>query len=235
MMYRTLLLISATAIAACGRSERAATADSARGDVTSAVDTGMAGMDHSKMPGMADTTAGVTGDTGAMAGMDHANMPGMAAPTGAAKGASKSGAMAGMDHSKMPGMAVPSRNATPNTKAMAGIDHANMPGMNRTSGAQSRGSTPRQAPMANMDHANMPGMRPTRAAASAPAQMDHANMPGMTMPATPPVTTADLKLDSLLNALLNDAVVRQRIQSDTSLKRRWDQAARRTILLDRPE
>lgn len=217
-MYRTLLLISAAAVAACGDGGRRATPDSARGDVTSRTDTSMAGMDHANMPGMADSGAVGTGDTAAM---DHTKMPGMGQPSAGAN------ATPAVDHSKMPGMGGGARDARP----MAGMDHASMPGMTRTPAGASR------APMAGMDHANMPGMSRPAARGTAPAQVDHANMPGMVMPAVSatPVSAGDLKLDSLVSALLNDPAVRQRIQSDSNLKRRWDQAARRTILLDRPE
>lgn len=217
-MYRTLLLISAAALAGCGDGDRRATPESARGDVTSRADTGMSGMDHSKMPGMADSAAGAAGG---MAGMDHSKMPGMGGRAGGGD------TTAAVDHSKMPGMGGGARGGN----AMGGMDHANMPGMTRTPAAGGR------APMAAMDHANMPGMNRPAARATAPAQMDHANMPGMAMPAPTAalLSAGDVKLDSLLNALLNDSVVRQRIQSDTSLKRRWDEAAKQTILLNRPD
>lgn len=56
-------------------------------------------------------------------------------------------------------------------------------------------------------------------------------MPGMT---AAPLSAADMKLDELVARLLADSVVRSRIQTDTALKRRWDEAARRTLLLNNP-
>lgn len=80
----------------------------------------------------------------------------------------------------------------------------------------------------------MPGMNMPAAGAqmrSAAAPVDHASMPGMT---AAPLSAADRKLDELVARLLGDSVVRSRIQTDTALKRRWDDAARRTLLLNNP-
>lgn len=68
----------------------------------------MAGMDHSKMPGMAQSAGTAT--------MDHP-----AAPSGSSPG------MAGMDHSAMPGMRPGA--STRNEPGMAGMDHSAMGGM----------------------------------------------------------------------------------------------------------
>ena len=195
-MLRSIGFLLAAIAVACGDNDRRQPAtESARGDVAAGADSGMAGMDHSKMPGMADSTA-----------------------TG----------MEGMDHSKMPGMTAPA----PAGGSMARMDHSNMPGMSGASGSPRRPANP----MAGMDHANMPGMvPPSRAATPSMPPMDHTNMPGMTGAMSTPATAAELKLDTLVAALLNDPIVRQRIQSDSSLKRRWDSAAKQTILLTRPQ
>ena len=187
-------LLTLLAMAACTGDSRTPKADSARGEVSAAADTGMAGMDHSKMPGMATKTA----PANAMAGMDHSKMPGMA------KTPAPGNAMAGMDHSKMPSMAAKTAPAN----AMAGMDHSRMPGM-------ATNTAPANA-MAGMDHSTMPGMS------------------GVSGAATPPATAADEKLDRLVAGLLSDSIVRQRIQTDTALRRRWDEAARRTLLPSRP-
>jgi hypothetical protein len=114
----------------------------------------MAGMDHSRMPGMAGATrdrpvrggagAGLAGmDHTGMASMDHSRMPGMASRAGARRaqpGAAAS--MAGMDHSHMPGMSAATgvRPAPPGASAgTAAMDHATMPGMTM---AQTPGTTP---------------------------------------------------------------------------------------------
>lgn len=220
-MSRNIGLLIAALVVACGDNDRRQPAtDSARGDVATGADSGMAGMDHSKMPGMADSAA-----TG-MEGMDHSKMPDMTAP------APGGGSMAGMDHSKMPGMGTAPASPGRPVRPMAGMDHSNMPGMGAASGSRRRPANP----MAGMDHANMPGMvPPSRAATPSTPPMDHSNMPGMTGAMSTPATAAELKLDTLVAALLNDPIVRQRIQSDSSLKRRWDNAARQTILLTRPQ
>ena len=193
-MTRSLILVAALALAACGRdNDRPNPTDSARGDVAPATDTGMAGMDHSKMPGMtadsAAATAGRANPAGAMAGMDHSQMPGMAPAASNTK--TTSGNMAGMDHSKMPGMgAMKTTTAANTTKASGGS-------------------------MAGMDHSNMPGMTAAPAPAPAPA--------------------GEVKLEQLIAALLRDSVVQARIRADTALRRRWDQAAQRTLLPNTPE
>lgn len=210
-MRRWIAVPILIALTACGGGDRTPASESARGEVTRAADTGMAGMDHSKMPGMNPDTATP------MAGMDHSKMPGMATKTAPAN------AMAGMDHSKMPGMGT--KTAPANT--MAGMDHSKMPGMGTKTAPASA--------MAGMDHSKMAGMGTKTAPANAMAGMDHSNMPGMSGAATAPTTTAvDAKLDRLVATLLNDSVVRQRIQNDTALRRRWDEAARRTLLPNRP-
>lgn len=218
-MSRSIGFLMAAVVVACGGTDRRqAATDSARGDVAAGADTGMAGMDHSKMPGMAGSTAM------GMEGMDHSKMPGMAAP------APGSGSSARVDHSTMPGMGTAPASPDRPARSMAGMDHSNMPGMGAS-------ESPRRTanPMAGMDHANMPGMGPpSRTATPSMPSMDHPNMPGMTGGMSTPVTAAELKLDTLVAALLNDPVVRQRIQTDSSLKRRWDSAAKQTILLTRP-
>ncbi len=211
-IMRPWLVLSLTiGLAACRGDERAPASDSARGEVSAPADTGMAGMDHSKMPGMSPDTATP------MAGMDHSKMPGMGTKTAPAN------AMAGMDHSKMPGMGTKTAPAD----AMAGMDHSKMSGM------ATKTATPNA--MAGMDHSKMPGMGTKTAAPTAMPAMDHSNMPGMSGAATAATTTAaDAKLDRLVATLLNDPIVRQRIQSDSALRRRWDEAARRTLLPSRP-
>lgn len=194
-MRRHLVFAFTASLAACSSGERRSpAAETARGEVVSPADTSMAGMDHSKMPGMTPDTST------SMAGMDHAKMSGMGTKTAPAN------AMAGMDHSKMPGMNT--KTASTNSNAMAGMDHSKMPGMGT--------KTPPANAMAGVAHSKMPGM-------------------GSEATTAPTATTAaDAKLDRLVAALVNDPLVRQRIQTDTALRRRWDEAARRTLLPTRP-
>ncbi len=102
---------------------------------------GMAGMDHSSMPGMSGSPAPTASGgqpakpADPMAGMDHSNMPGMgASPARKSSGgrtATASVPMAGMDHSKMDmsgsTSTTPRRTATTPAPAMAGMDHSTMP------------------------------------------------------------------------------------------------------------
>ena len=234
-MIRSLPAALALALVACGGTGKDSSAtDSARGEVASTTDTGMAGMDHSKMPGMAANS----GADSAMAGMDHSKMQGMAPATSDTK--TTTGSMAGMDHSKMAGMAPSASNSKMATRSMAGMDHSKMPGMGATKTTNATKAT--GGSMAGMDHSNMPGMvaptsRTTRSpgTSTAPA-MDHANMPGMTAAPVPaPAPAGEVKLERLIAALLQDSLVRARIRADTALRRRWDQAAQRTLLPNTPE
>ena len=204
---RAMMCLAVVAFAACGKKDAPVrAAESARGDVAARTDTGMAGMDHANMPGMgADTGRGATASA-----VDHANMAGMA---GSKTTGTKTTPIAGMDHSKMPGMTAP---RAPRGQA-APMDHANMPGMNM--------AQPSAAQRRRVGTAAAPGAMPA---------MDHANMPGMTMTTAPAMTVADAKLDTLIAALLRDPVVRQRIESDPTLRTRWDQAAKQTIVPARP-
>ena len=139
---------------ACNREPRSpARTESARGEVTPVrVDTGMAGMDHSMMPGMPGMTAKdtPTTDKTAMAGMDHSKM-------------------------QMPGMADMKSRAAPNGKSdMAGMDHSKMPGMGNSKAASSSGN------MAGMSHAKMPGMTAARHTNMGGASMGNMNMSAAT-------------------------------------------------------
>lgn len=164
-----------------------------------------------------------------------------ASDTGAARGApANDSAMAGMDHSKMD-MGTPStasRSAATGS-AMAGMDHSTMAMPTPPSGSTPRRATPAGAGgMAGMDHSTMqmgtprPAVRPSSAPrAGATQAMDHSTMPGMQ--ATPP-NPIDQKVQQLIAQLVQDSVVRSRIQSDTVLRNRWQDPDVRRILLGRP-
>lgn len=109
--------------------------------VTSAPDSagGMAGIDHSNMPGMGGNTATKAsgGQTTAkpaapMAGMDHSNMPGMsggpARKSPAGQSAKPAAPMSAMDHSQMnmSGSTPSTPRRTTTTSAMEGMDHSTM-------------------------------------------------------------------------------------------------------------
>ena len=227
------LLTSAVAIA-CSAPEKGRTAD-----------TGATGR-------TVDSAGGETADsTHDMAGMDHSKMPGMAKPD-SVSGSQPASGMAGMDHATMPGMsktAPATGRATP-SGSMAGMDHSNMPGMTKASGSASAATRPN--PMARMDHSNMPGMTkapstaPRPAPATAMAGMDHSNMPGMAKSATSAGGTtpaaimefgaspADEKLRQIVAALVRDSVVQRRIAADSVLRRAWDNAAVRQLILTTP-
>ena len=116
--------------------DRRAARDSAGGET---VDTGaMAGMDHSKMPGMAKATPSTSGE---MASIDHSKMPGMAKAT-----PSTGGETAGTDHSKMPGM---TKVASSTSNATAGMDHSKMPSMAPSTRTRETSTMP------GVDHAGM--------------------------------------------------------------------------------
>ena len=121
--------------------------------------------------------------------------------------------MAGMDHSNMPGM-----DRTPARGGLAEMDHSNMAGM------EASGARPSQNGMAAMDHSAMSISAATADATG--AAMDHANMPGM----APAARTADVKIEMLIAELTRDSIVQQRIQTDTALRRLWqDPSLRRRI------
>ena len=115
---------------------------------------GMAGTDHTSMPGMAmsgmnmlETQAPSPGPVAPMAGMDHSKM-----------------AMPAMDHGNMPGMAMP------------GMNHGNMPmGQNTPASGPTGGSmaTANQNGMAGMNHGGMGGMQ-----MADPIQQDTGAPPG---------------------------------------------------------
>jgi uncharacterized protein involved in copper resistance len=227
-----VLLVASLVLAACsgGNDERAAGdgSDSAAARRTDSAGGEMAGMDHSKMPGMATDTGG------SMTGMDHSNMPGMGTST--AQGA-PGGSMAGMDHSNMPGMATaPSTGRTAGaarsgtasgSSAMAGMDHSNMPGMNapatRSQSGTSRGST--MNGMAGMDHSTMP--------MGTNAQQGMQIMPGMPGTQAAPDEAAQ-KLQRLMAELVEDPEVRQRILADSALRRGWQNPTVRQSVRKQP-
>jgi hypothetical protein len=137
----------------------------------------MAGMDHSKMPGMGQSAGMETmdhatapgGKRPGMTGMDHSAMPGM--KRGGASGTKPSG-MAGMDHSAMPGMRRPG-TSTRNQSAMAGMDHSGMTRMNHgaVSGQAASAAAGGAAPntMSGMGH-GMAAMGQTTAPAPLPPE-----------------------------------------------------------------
>src|SRR2546428_4465765 len=77
-------------------------------------------------------------DGSSMAGMDHSRMPGMGTAPGARPAARAGSGMAGMDHSRMPGMGTTpgARPAARAGSSMAGMDHSRMPGMGAAPGAR---------------------------------------------------------------------------------------------------
>ena len=183
-----------------GNQEReAAQADSTAADSTG----GMAGMDHSNMPGMSGADSSISA-AGTMEGMDHANTPGMGS------GASATRSAAAMDHSNMPGMSGSGAAARSGSRApaaasaIAGMDHSRMANPAPRAGASGRTA---------MDHAAMPGM-------------DHASMPGMATANN----AADAKLVELISLLATDPVVLRRIQADSVLRNRWANPALRRLL-----
>lgn len=225
---RTSILI--VLLAALGCSEKGSESDTARVSDTPRSDTAMAGMDHSKMGGGMAASDTLRGDT-AMAGMDHSK------PAGASPSTGERDPVAGMDHSRMPGMAGPAGSGdrsrmpgmatpAPSAAGMAGMDHSQM-GATGAAPSTARASSAGRAPA--VDHTNMPGMSNSRTS-NMPGM---ANMPGMgnASPNTARTPAAgDVKLDRLLTELLKDPVVQQRVRSDSTLRNRWDEAARRTIL-----
>jgi hypothetical protein len=100
---------------------------------------------------------------------------------------------------------------------MAGMDHSNM---NMSTPGTTRGATvQRTSPAGGMDHSNMPGMQAAQ------------GMQGSARAATTPMTP---KLDTLIAELVQDSVVRRRIQADTALRRLWANPEVRRILQQRP-
>lgn len=63
------------------------------------------------------------------------------------------------------------------------------------------------------------------------AGMDHSKMAGMQPPAP---NAAEQKLQQLVGELVEDSVVRARIQADSILRNRWQDPEVRRILLGRP-
>ena len=207
------------------RTDETAQRDTAAG-AAPADTAGMAGMDHSKM----DMGTGATADSAVPAAADPARVPGGRQP---AAQTAPVDPMAGMDHSKM-AMPSPAPATTPGAArtanpgpagrstassgatAMAGMDHSKM-GMGSTAPAP-RAPTARAGEMAGMDHSRMtPGPGTPRGSA-----------------ATPRVTPGDEKLQRLVAALLQDSVVRQRVQADTALRRQWADTTLRRVLINPP-
>ena len=133
--------------------------------------------------------------------------------------------MQGMDHSNMPGMQPSARQGG----NMQGMDHSNMAGMQPSPG---QGGT-----MQGMDHGamNMPGQQqPGQMAA-----MDHSGMSGMqprqggaaAQGAPLGADQGTRKVQQLVTELVEDPVVRQRIQADSVLRNRWQNPGVRRVLL----
>lgn len=92
--------------------------------------------------------------------------------------------------------------------------------MNMSTPGTTRGATgQRVMPAGGADHANMPGMQATQEMRGSP--------PVATTPTTP-------KLDTLIAELVQDSVVRRRIEADTALRRLWANPEVRRILQQRP-
>lgn len=212
---------------------------------SSADTTAMAGMDHSQMPGMQSSanSAGMQGGQtgGSMAGMDHSQMGKTAA--------GRQQPMAGMDHSQMRNM--PARGR----QSMAGMDHSQMQnnaargqqpmaGMDHSQMQNAPGT--RQQPMAGMDHSRM-NMQPNTGAATQmqhqmpipQAQAGRTNPPGgmqMAPPADPPEPedAALEKIRAVVAELVRDPRIQARIQSDTALRRLWQDPGVQQYLMKRP-
>ena len=90
------------------------------------------------------------------------------------------------------------------------MDHSTMPMGAARPAAGSSTATPRAGAMAGMDHSAM-----------APTQ-----------PSAP--DAAEQKLQRLVGELVQDSVVRARIQADSVLRNRWQDPEVRRILLGRP-
>lgn len=161
--------------------------DSAKNDSAS----GMAGMDHSKMPGMGGS--GTQPDTGAMAGMDHSKMPGVSPPVSRSSATTSS-----IDHANMPGMTRRSTGAPASSGSMAGMDHGSMPGTNRSAPAG-------QSPIPAMDHANTPGSSMTATSADDKIQEIVAQL------TKDSVVLARIRADSVLRNRWQDPALRKLI------------------------
>lgn len=198
------IVAAAFLLAACAGGD-----DSLQADNTPTLDTGTV------------WAAGNPADSG-MAGMDHSTMamPPRQAGGGSTRPATAPGGMAGMDHSQM-AMGAPSaqsraagsassRRAVPTAGGMAAMDHSTMPmGAARPAAGVST-ATPRAGAMAGMDHSAMAPTRP------------------------PAPDAAEQKLQRLVGELVQDSVVRARIQADSVLRNRWQDPEVRRILLGRP-
>jgi hypothetical protein len=186
------------------------------------------------------------GDTsGGMAGMDHSTMDMSSSPSAAPQptGAASAGGMSGMDHSTMP-MPPAAPGASPvqprstGAPAMQGMDHSTM-NMPAPSSPRAPGSARSTGAAQAMDHSGMNMPAPTsRAAAPASspmAGMDHSGMnmgaAGSPPPAGQPADPGSQKLQRLLATLMQDPIVRQRIQVDTALRNRWYDADVRRIVV----
>lgn len=138
--------------------------------------------------------------------------------------------MEGMAHAGMPD-AVPHAQRSPTGTPMAGMQHGPMPtGAAPMTGMPHGQMTKGAAPMTGMEHRGMDGMRNRASAAGAPppkAGMDHGIMPT-------PADRGEQKLDRLIAALARDSIVRRRIQGDSVLRARWDDAALLAILRAHP-
>lgn len=250
MMKRTAIAVAAgLVLVACSGEEggRPRGPDSATGDAAPAADSGMAGMKHSTMgqsargesapSGRGDMSATdharmSEGASGAAprdgpnptAAMDHSTMPGMRA-TGQTSARSVD-RPSGVDHSRMPGMqAVPSRRGGANV--MAGMDHEASAAIGRgTPGTSRRATMDRAASGAvPMDHSNMPGM----GGSPVPGSSRAGGVPGSGplasphgMPAPPIQDPGTAKLVQLVAKLVQDSVVRRRLQVDSVLRNRWN-------------
>ncbi len=116
--------------------------------------------------------------------------------------------MQGMDHSSMAGM----QSSAGQRGTMQGMNHGamNMPGQQQA------------GQMAGMDHSGMSGMQPSRGGAAAQGSPLGADQ-------------GTRKVQQLVTELVEDPVVRQRIQADSVLRNRWqDPGVRRVLLTTQP-
>lgn len=230
-----LNLLAGLVLAACSgsdesgdqaaRSARDSAATPPGHDMAAMRDSAPAKSDSGKMSGMDHGRMNVAGSSsGQMRGMDHSGMAGM-------KPGAPGGRMPQMDHARMAG------GATAVGGAMRGMDHSGMRMGARASASREAGG----AAMPGMDHSAMQGA-PKTGSTTGMGAMDHAGMTGMQggMPgmqhgaAAMAGEDADAKLRALVAELVQDPAVRARIQADSVLRNRWNDARIRRILLNQP-
>lgn len=220
-------LVAALLLAACsgpGREEASKPVQTVTAD-TPTIEPAAAGHDMHAMP---DTTARPSHDhhgaSGAMAGMDH---NAMAATSGA--GATDHAGMQGMDHGQAHSTAGSDerRAGSAETSAHAAGGHAG----HAMSGSPAIAGTARsRAPSAHAGH--VAGRRQDSSAAMAEMhQMDHAQRAA---PSAIPAGEGMDKILTLVQELVQDSAVLQRIRQDSVLREAWADPGVRRLVLQQP-